>query len=513
MSNRKKRALNGVLAGSFGSFLIQLVNIAVTPTYLNLTSQELYGVWLTLAALLGWIKIGDMGLGMALTRRSVKAWEDNDYSQLSRLAYGAMLSTFIFSIFVASIAFFATDQILIFFNVTTIFEDEFRNTFTLLLIVAVLRPSMGVFSSLIDSKQHIAYIGIRNTVLSLVVIGVTIILLYTNVGIISFAYALLIEAFLIVIVDIIYLKNIDKNLTFFPIRTSKKDIYNLLNFGGPFQIIKLTNLVSTNIDNILIASFIGFFAVPVYVFTGKLAFSFAIFVIGLVPSMLFPGITQLFETNNLNKIRGVYLKLSNIAIRVGILTSLVYFAVNESFVKAWVGDENFGGLDLTIIFVFWILLESYVRGITVIIYSSGKIKQLATIASIESIINIILTIFFIKYFDIKGAVLASVICRLISVFYLPFSINKILNINSYSYLKNIIKETIIYSIPLVILVIIFFVFIFYTGTVLSLFDVIFISVCILFVNIFSYEGMYLLRLKGMPIRQRFNKLIKNYLSV
>ena len=472
MSNRKKRALNGVLAGYFGSFLIQLVNIAVTPTYLNLTSQELYGVWLTLAALLGWIKIGDMGLGMALTRRSVKAWEDNDYSQLSRLAYGAMLSTFIFSIFVASIAFFATDQILIFFNVTTIFEDEFRNTFTLLLIVAVLRPSMGVFSSLIDSKQHIAYIGIRNTVLSLVVIGVTIILLYTNVGIISFAYALLIEAFLIVIVDIIYLKNIDKNLTFFPIRTSKKDIYNLLNFGGPFQIIKLTNLVSTNIDNILIASFIGFFAVPVYVFTGKLAFDRA---------------KQSLENDE--KIKGT------------------------DVLKKTLEHLDVVKKDLTIIFVFWILLESYVRGITVIIYSSGKIKQLATIASIESIINIILTIFFIKYFDIKGAVLASVICRLISVFYLPFSINKILNINSYSYLKNIIKETIIYSIPLVILVIIFFVFIFYTGTVLSLFDVIFISVCILFLNIFSYEGMYLLRLKGMPIRQRFNKLIKNYLSV
>ena len=79
MSDRKKRALSGILAGTSGSAPLQIVTLIVTPLYLNLTSQELFGLWLTLAAILGWIKIGDMGLGMALTRRAVEAFEQDDY--------------------------------------------------------------------------------------------------------------------------------------------------------------------------------------------------------------------------------------------------------------------------------------------------------------------------------------------------------------------------------------------------------------------------------------------------
>jgi len=98
MSNRKKSAISGFIASSGGAIILQLVGLIVIPLYLNLTSQELFGLWLTLGAVLGWIKIGDMGLGMALTRRSVEAWENNNYKLLCRLAYGAILPALIFGV-------------------------------------------------------------------------------------------------------------------------------------------------------------------------------------------------------------------------------------------------------------------------------------------------------------------------------------------------------------------------------------------------------------------------------
>lgn len=66
---------------------MQLVTLLITLLYLDLTSQELFGLWLTLGSVLGWIKLGDIGIGMALTRRSVDALEKNNYDLLHRLIY------------------------------------------------------------------------------------------------------------------------------------------------------------------------------------------------------------------------------------------------------------------------------------------------------------------------------------------------------------------------------------------------------------------------------------------
>jgi len=513
MSERKKRALSGILAGSGGSLIIQIVTIIVTPLYLNLTSQELFGLWLTLAAILSWIKIGDMGLGMALTRRSVEAWENNDYLLLKRLAYGAMLSAFIFSISIATIGYLATELLLTFFDVSDSLESEFKNTYFILLAIAAIRPSLGVFGSIIDGKQHIAFLGIRNTVVSLTVTALTIVLLFQGFGVISFAYGLLFEALIMPVIDIIYLKYIDKNISFFPIHSSKNDILSLLNFGGPFQILKLTNLVSTNVDNIIIASFIGFASVPIYVFTGKLAFAFAIFVIGIIPSMLFPGTAQLFELNKLDKIKNIYLKLSNIAIRVGILLSVIYLFINEPFIGLWVGDLNFGGTKLTLIFAAWVILESYVRGITVIVYSSERLNGLAFISTIESIFNISLTIYLISSLGIFGAVMASVLCRLISVFYIPITINKLLEIESHKYLLAIIKGSILFSLPMIFLAVLAHLYLYYQEISLSLFNASLIAFILVIVNLISFEGIFLIRQRGVKWNNRFKSLINYHLSV
>jgi O-antigen/teichoic acid export membrane protein len=513
MSDRKKRAISGIIAGTGGALVVQLATIIVTPFYLDLTSQELFGLWLTLLAILGWIKIGDMGLGMALTKRSVEALESSDYELLLRLAYGAMLPAFIFSIFFAGIGYILTDTLILTFNINSILEDEFKTTYYLLLVIATFRPAFGVFGSLIDGKQHIAFLGVRNTVVSLLTTAVTLLFLYLNFGIISFAYGLLFEALVIPFIDIIYLLIVDKKVRFFPIKTSKKEVVALLEFGGPFQILKLTNIVSTNVDNLIIASLIGLASVPIYVFTGKLAFVSAIFLIGIIPSMLFPGVAQLFELGDFKRIQSVYLKLSNIAIRIGLLTGVVYLTINEAFIDIWVGSDNFGGVELTSIFVVWIIFESFVRGITIIIYSSGKLKSLAIVSCIEAIINICLTLMLIKHIGILGAVLASVLSRLVSVFYIPIKINTILNLEHSRYLSELIVGSIFRSLPMIFIASVILGFVYLNDITFTIFEATITASIFICINAISFEGAFLLGLKGVSLVERLKLLKSHYLRV
>jgi len=513
MSDRKKRAISGIIAGSGGTLVVQLATIVVTPFYLDLTSQELFGLWLTLLAILGWIKIGDMGLGMALTKRSVEALESNDYELLLRLAYGAMLPAFIFSIFFAGIGYILTDKLMSVFDINSILEDEFKSTYYLLLVIATFRPAFGVFGSLIDGKQHIAFLGVRNTGVSLLTTAVTLLFLYLNFGIISFAYGLLFEALVIPFIDITYLNIVDKKVRFFPIKTSTKEVVALLEFGGPFQILKLTNIVSTNVDNLIIASLIGLASVPIYVFTGKLAFASAIFLIGIIPSMLFPGIAQLFELGDFKRIQSVYVKLSNIAIRIGLLTGVVYFTINEAFIDIWVGSENFGGVELTAIFVVWIIFESFVRGITIIIHSSGKLKSLAIVSCIEAIINICLTLMLIKHIGIFGAVLASVLSRLVSVFYIPLKINTILTLEHSRYLSELKVGSIFRSLPMIFFASATHGYLYLNDITFTIFQAIVTAIIFVCINVITFEGLFLLGLKGVPLIGRLKLLKSHYLTV
>tara|TARA_Y100001970_G_C14253841_1_gene873682 strand:- start:4769 stop:6304 length:1536 start_codon:yes stop_codon:yes gene_type:complete len=511
VSNRKKRAISGILAGTSGSVLLQVTTLIVTPFYLNLTSQEIFGLWLTLFAILGWIKIGDLGLGMALTRRAVEALELEDYKLLSRLTYGAILPALSVGFVVVSLGFLATEYLVTLFNITSELENSFVKTFHTLLFVALLKSALGTFGSLIDAKQHIAFLHVRNTVVSLLTTMLTLVFLFLDYGILSFGYGLLFEALIMPFVDITYLRIIDKKIIFFPIKTSKKEIISLFKFGGPFQILKITNLVNTNVDNIFIAAIIGAASVPVYVFSGKLAFLFSVFLIGIIPSMLFPGISQLFEQKDLNKISNVYFKLSNMALRMGILFGVIYFILNKSFVSAWVGIENYAGYSLTLIFIIWIILESFIRGITIIVYSSGKIYGLALVTIFEAGVKIILTLLLIPSIGLVGAVLATLLSRIMSLFFIPITINKTLKIQTFEFIKNLFHESIVYSIPTIT-----FAFLMhnYIGAEIDSLKQAFIFAFLAFIiNIVSFEGLFLIRQKGLKWRDRVSLLLRNLFSV
>jgi O-antigen/teichoic acid export membrane protein len=511
MSSRKKNAILGFISSMGGSSIIQLVSLFVIPLYLDLTSQELFGLWLTLGAILGWIKIGDMGIGLALTKRSVKALESNNYDLLRRLAYGAILSTLIFGILISGTGYLFTENLVSMLEVSGNLGNEFIATYHVLLFVAFIRPGFGVFGSVIDAKQHIAFLHIRNTIVTLSSIALTILLLFLDFGIVSFAYGLLFEALIMPFIDIIYLKRIDNKIYLFPIKTSKKDIISLLRFGGPFQVLKIANLVSTSVDNIIIASILGASSVTIYVFTGKLAFLFAVFLVGVIPTVLFSGIAQLFELGNKKKITSLYIKLSTLAIRSGILMGSIYFVINEMFVDLWVGPENYGGYELTAIFVIWIIVESFIRGITNIIYASGDLRGLTTVSFFEAVLNIILTLYLIEDLGLLGVVLGTVLSRAVTFFYIPLKANKILKINSFKYIKELIINGVYHSIPTLFVIVA--INIYMDKTFEPAIQIMIICIAAILTNIASYEGLFLMKQKGVKWKDRVKLLKTNYYSV
>jgi O-antigen/teichoic acid export membrane protein len=398
MSNRLQNFLYGFIASIGGSIVLQLVTLIVVPIYLDYTSQEIYGMWVILLSIFGWLQFGDMGIGMSLTIRSVKCLENQNHRELNKFLYSAIISFFLMGLFFLIPGFILKNYIIDFFNINFENSQDFINTYLILLIIGFLSPISKIFASLIEAHQRIDFLKISGALISILVVIFTIILLHNDFGILSFAYGLSLKLILTPFVELIFLKKIDSKFRLIPIIYSKKHIFSLLNFGGKFQILKIANMITSSADILIIGVYLSASFATVYTFTSKLAFIFSIGFISLLPSVLFPGLSQLFVQNDFTKLRIVYLSILKLSLRLGIFISIFYYCVNESFVNVWVGSENYGGDDLTNIFVIWIIIESILRGVTAIIYASGKLTKLTIYSIIEALLNVVFTIYLIDHF-------------------------------------------------------------------------------------------------------------------
>ncbi len=490
-----------------GTFLIQILNLIIVPIYLNLTSQELFGLWLTIGSIVGWMNLGEMSIGMALTRRLISAIEISDFSLIRKLINSAFIAFSIIGGIFLLIAILFINKLSIFLNIRIENYFEFKTTLLILLIAGFLTTALGIFAAPIEAKQYLIFGRLNNLFMNLISIPITLIFLKFNFGIRSFALSFLIINIIKPVNGIIYLKIKEPEIKLLPISISFSEIKHLLKFGGYYQIIKIANLVSVNTDNIIIAGYLGSSFVSIFTFTGKLAFVFASTIISILPGLLFPAMSQFFEKNDFKTLTKTYIALVKFSIRFSLLIGIIYFIINKYFVAIWVGKDNYGGDLLTISFVLWIISESFIRGITSILYASSDLKKLTFFISIEALSNIILSLFLVQKFGIIGVTLGTVMSRLITIFYIPISINKKLKIEKISILLKPIIITISKSLPTLFVLLLINKIL--QNNYSSLFYIILFTSLGLIINFMSFEGYFLIKSKPKNFNDFIN-LLKNY---
>lgn len=505
--SRKKKSIKGFISDILSSFSVQILGLIVVPFYLDLTSQELYGLWITLGSVLAWISMGDMGIGMSLTRKLVMINEKKDIHERNNLIYSAFLIFLIFASLLVIIFYSFLDRIILFFTIDDLMLSDFKNTFLMILIYTIIKMPLSVFKSYIESVQEISYLKIVRGIFEFLTVFITLIFLYFDFGIVSFAYALIIAATFEPLIDIAYIKKIDNNFNFFPLTFSKKAMKSLFELGFKVQLLKVANTVASNTDNILILGYLGASFVSIYVFSSKIAVIVALVLASKLPVILFPAISQLFEQNNYKKLRNVYLLLFKNSLRFTIIFSTIYYLINERFVNVWVGSENYGGNTLTFVFIFYIIIESTLRSTSIFLYASEKLAKLSILSIIEVLLNIFISLSLVNNYGLIGIVLGTILSKFLTTFfYVPYKINKILKIRFNYFIKENVFFVILRSIPTVLIPLSFYnIFKFINNDFLF---ILIITLITLITNFIFFEGIYLKDNKVKNLKQVVNSITK-----
>ncbi len=503
--NRKKLAILGFLTDFGGQILVMLLNIFTVPLILKFTSQSTYGFWLASSSIIGFLSLTDFGIGVPLTKAIAANTDKIKKNTLNKVISTGLITLIFIGLIFLSIGLFLSLFISNWFNIPMSDRSNIIPAFILAIFTASIALPLGIFGIILNGYQKMAVDNTIRNLISIVCVFITIGSLYCGFGLLSIAISNCILILSSSLIAYKYVKKYHPEINISLINFDKKELRKLLKFSGFFQIGRIANTVATSADNIVIASVLGSKYVTTYSITSKLSTMFSVNIASKLPIAIFPAISQLFEENNLLKLQKIFIKLTNLSIRLAMIASSFVLIANKEFIGLWVGEINYGGTLLNLVFVYWILQDTIYRSTTAFIYASGDLKNWSIASIFEAILNLVISFYLAKKIGIIGVALGTSISKTITTgISTPYFICIKLKIPIKNFILKGLFEPMLKSLPGVFLS--WFIsmnipkeFGWFWIIIFSVFNVIF--------NIITFEGRVLFGKSHMSFKERINKIL------
>ena len=505
MSSRTQKALLGFLSDVGGMIALTIITFLAAPIILELTSQTLYGFWITTISILGYLALTDLGLGMSLTRLVAALASKGDSKKINGVINTAFFTFCGIGLVFFLIGYSFLSYIPSWFKIPKEESELVLSAYRVAIISGALALPLSVFSAVVVGFQQMAVINISKNIISIVGVGLSVFLLYSEIGLVALPLGTLFTVIASSIVSFIYAKKYSPELKLSLLEFNKNDLKKLVSFGGYFQLNRMANTVALSSDNIVITSIMGPASVTPYAFTSKLPILFSVTLASKLPNAIFPAMTEMFANNEIVKLRQTYNRLTFFAVRVALFGGALMFIANPKFVKLWVGVENYGGDFLNFVFVLWVIFDTIIRGTTAIVYASGDLRNFKIASSIEAVLNITISLALIGPFGLAGVALGTLISKLLTTgFYLPYWVCRKLDMSIKSLINKSIIPPVIRSIPSILIT---FILAQYLSLNNGWFWLILISATLSITNFLMFEGLALTKLSKESWKFRLRKLI------
>ncbi len=402
--------------------------IFMVPLYLKFLGVDIYGVWLATGNILVWLTAIDPGISTVLQQRIAEAYGKKDFQGLTDYLTAGLVITAVIVIFMILLGFLFARFLPSLLNLPfTIDAALIQKAF----IMALIGSTLIVFScSIIAVNQGLQGslgVGIIDAVVTTLSISLTVFLLYGGFGLLGITVSQIFQGIGLILGNSGYL--------FWRIQSEK--------LGYSFSFRKVSNVarliaytfwgriggvVANNMDLIVVSRFLGPETVAMLNLTRKAPDMSRMFIER--PAVAFmPAVSHLFGAGEIMKAKPVLLRLLQMIIwSLGLVVGC-YLALNDDFVRLWVGPALFAGQTINLIICITVLTQVIVCSLASLCFALGNIKGNSLISLVQSLLQIPLVIFGVKYFGILGAVLAPLIPLLVvQAWYFPLTFSKLLDL-------------------------------------------------------------------------------------
>ncbi|HFF9317058.1 TPA: lipopolysaccharide biosynthesis protein [Clostridium perfringens] len=391
-----------------------IISLIYTPLMIRMLGQSEYGLYTLSNSVVGYLGILDMGFGNAVVRYTTKLRvENNKEGEYSLIGMFIMLYSIIslIIVFCGGLLVFNIDML---FGKGLNFNELNIMKYLMILMIFNLAISLpfSVFSAIIIVHEKFVFpkiLEIVRSVLNPLIMVPLLLMGYKSIAITAVATII---NLLCIIVNMYYCFAILK----IKIKFGKINIIVLKDIFGYSFFIFLNILVDKiywSTDQLILGGMIGATSVAIYSVGSTLSTYYMMFSTA-ISGMFLPKITRLVTKNSSNK------ELSDLFIKIGriqyIIMSLIlvgFILVGKEFVIIWAGNIYWEAYYIALVVMIPLTIP-LIQNIGISILQAKNLhRDRSKIYIFIAILNVIVTVPFVKLFGSIGAAIASSLALII----------------------------------------------------------------------------------------------------
>jgi O-antigen/teichoic acid export membrane protein len=452
MELAKKTAKNSVY--NTVSFLWPLaLAFFTTPFMVGKLGQEYYGILALITSFVGFFGLLDFGVAPSIVKYVAELSTKGNYRGLSKIFSAATIFYVIVgilgAILIATIAPYYIQSTLKSTNVS------FNLVYKLFLIAGLgffINMLLSAFSAIPNALQRFDITSKVGLVTSTVSALGNVTLLFLGFGITSIVIFTLVIATVNLLVYAVINKKLIPNISLFtaPDRESFKVIFQ---FGGFAFLATISGLIISQLDRLILGSFLGPAAVTYYVIPGNLTVKI-LNLVNAICSIIFPLSAALIAKKATKDLHKLYKRSFRLVIYLLLFICVPALFFANKFLLYWLGQDF--ATNSTVVFVVLILtyaISTFHVVPFLLAFGANKPKYSAMYALITAVLNVILMWLLIPRFGINGAAYAYLIAVAIPTpLFVMFVQRKLLDRSEmHGYWRGILVPSAILGVMLVVL--------------------------------------------------------------
>jgi O-antigen/teichoic acid export membrane protein len=411
MSNRAQRAFWGLFTDLGCHVVLTASTLLLTPLVLAFTSKSLYGSWQAALSILSYLAMLDAGLGFSLVRLVASATSEKADTALNSLASVALFSFTAIGAVVLAIGLFVSSRIPYWFHVPASETGSLVNAYRIAAFAAAAALPLGTFNGVLVGMQRTAQSGAIRTVGAILGALVSFVLLEAHFGISALAIGNFTTSTFVGLSALFVTKKLRPGLSFGLRFLSREGFTALWHCAGYFQLVRIAYVIALNTDPLIIAAFLGASEVTPYVITARMAIMFSVVLADKPPSAVYPALAQMYARTEMEALRRGFLALVYYSTRLALIGAILVALLNPAFVLLWVGRQGFGGSVLNGVFIYWVLLDTVLRGSSIIPLVTGEMRVWAIASLGEALVNVLLSLLLVRSFGLVGVAAGTAVAR------------------------------------------------------------------------------------------------------
>ena len=449
---RAKKSLKNLFFNVIQQVIGIVTGFVLPPLIISNYGSAVNGLISTIKQIVTYAQTTGAGIASASTYVMYEPLANKNYKKLSGI-FNATKKMFIKAGNLASLI------MLIVAFIYPLFVRDDINSFTTICLVVMLGICgvsefyfIGKYQALFSADQKNYLVSIAQALGNIFNIIISVILIKIKCDIVLVEFG----AMAVYIVRVVFLWNhFNKNYKF--IDKKEKPIMNAISQRKDAVVHEITALIVNNSSVILISIFLGLSKASIYsvyllVFSG----------LNMIASIVSNGIYASFGDVVARKENEVLKSAYNVFEWIYLITIFVIYTVTFIMIMPFITiytrnitDANYILPTLGLLFVLVGIVNNIKIPARTLVIASGHFKQTKKYSLIEMIINIVGQLIFMSFLGIYGALIG---CLLSAIYrginFIWYTNKKILNISH----KRVIKRIIVYTIPSVLLCLIFSIF-------------------------------------------------------